>query len=145
MGRPEEPISTFGLAYDPSTPLWSRAFTTVPFDAFHGVDVHLDWNACRESVAVVEGLQGRSGPTPVPPVSQADFGAGLVTVPENTLQLVQWSRDGSLAFRTEKPLPAGDWRVRDAAWSPRERVVIVTTTSTSGFVETAAIRRLAFH
>jgi hypothetical protein len=145
MGRPEDPISPFAVAYDPSTPLWSRAFITVPFDAFHGVDVHLDWNVCREAVAVVEGLQGSSGATPIPPVSQADFGAGLVMVPENTLQFVQWSRDGTLAFRSEHPLGAGEWRVRDAAWSPSERAVVVVATSTSGFVETASIRRFAFH
>lgn len=140
-GIPEEPRSDFVLAFESESTTWGRAFTTTPFDAFHGVDVHLGWNTCRETMAVAEGLQG-SRPVSDP---QVDFGSGLVGVPQDVVQLVQWDRSGSLQFRTPRTLGGRGWQVRHAAWSPRERAVVVLGhTNYRSPVTTGSIWRFAF-
>jgi hypothetical protein len=145
--RSEDPLSPFAVDYADgvAAPVWARVLTTVPYDAFHALDAHFDWNACHETMLVAEGMQGSTGPTPTPPVGQVDFGAGLVAVPEDHIQLVQWSPSGALDFHREISVASGFRSVvNDAAWSPRERLVVVGLVHRTGFTGTLSVRRFAF-
>jgi hypothetical protein len=144
-GTPEEPLTPFVLSMiDGAPPPLARALTTTPYDAFHGVDAHVDWNVCRQTMMVAEGQQGSTGGEPVPPVSQTDFGDGPVMVRESVLQFVQWSEAGALEFRSEQVIGPGSHVVSDVAWSPRDRTVVVGVVTRRGFTGSATVRRYAF-